>query len=71
MELVKDLPEIFDEFGEARRNNFLTVKEYKDKGIPVVGSYCTYFPQEIAMAAGAAPISLCSKIGRASCRERV
>ena len=60
MELVKDLPEIFDEFGEARRNNFLTVKEYKDKGIPVVGSYCTYFPQEIAMAAGAAPISLCS-----------
>lgn len=60
MEVIKDLPEIFNEFGEARRNSFLTVKEFKDKGIPVVGSYCTYFPQELAMAAGAAAVSLCS-----------
>jgi len=36
------------------------VKEWKDQGKPIVGSYCTYFPKEIAMAAGAASVSLCS-----------
>ncbi|MDR1018363.1 MAG: 2-hydroxyacyl-CoA dehydratase, partial [Lachnospiraceae bacterium] len=60
MELVKDLPEVFDEFSEQRQKSFLTVKELKDKGVPVVGAYCTYFPQEIAMAMGAATIGLCS-----------
>ena len=28
--------------------------------MPVIGSYCTYFPQEIALAMGAASVSLCS-----------
>lgn len=60
MEIIKDLPEVFEEFAEQRKNSFLAVKEYKDKGIPVVGSYCTYFPQEVAMAMGAATVSLCS-----------
>ncbi len=60
MEIIKDLPEVFEEFAEQRKNSFLAVKELKDKGIPVVGSYCTYFPQEIAMAMGAATVSLCS-----------
>ena len=32
MEIVKELPEVFEDFGEARRNSFLTVKEYKEKG---------------------------------------
>lgn len=49
MELVKELPEIFEEFAEQRQRSFLVMKEVKDKGIPVVGAYCTYFPQEIAM----------------------
>ena len=35
-------------------------KELKEKGVPVVGSYCTYFPKEIAMAMGAGCVSLCS-----------
>ena len=52
MELIKDLPSVFDGFAEQRKNSFLTVREYKEKGIPIVGSYCTYFPKEIAMAAG-------------------
>lgn len=60
MEIIKDLPEVFEEFAEQRKNSFLAVKELKDKGVPVVGSYCTYFPQEIAMAMGAATVSLCS-----------
>ncbi|HAT82139.1 double-cubane-cluster-containing anaerobic reductase [uncultured Eubacterium sp.] len=60
MEIVKELPEIFEGFSDQRRKSFLAVKEIKDRGIPVVGSYCTYFPKEIAVAAGAVPISLCS-----------
>lgn len=58
MEIIKDLPEVFEEFAEQRKNSFLAVKELKDKGVPIVGSYCTYFPQELAMAMGAASVSL-------------
>lgn len=60
MEIIKELPEIFEEFAEQRKNSFLKVKELKEKGIPVVGVYCTYFPQEIVMAMGAASVGLCS-----------
>lgn len=62
MEVIKELPEVFEEFAEQRKNSFLAVKQLKDQGIPVVGSYCTYFPQEIAMAMGAATVSLCSTL---------
>ena len=58
MKLVQDLPEIFEEFGEKKREAFLEIKEYKDKGIPVIGMYCAYFPTELAMAAGAIPVGL-------------
>ena len=50
MEIEKELPEIFEEFGEQRQKSFLMVKQLKDQGIPVIGAYCTYFPQELAMA---------------------
>ena len=60
MELIKDLPEVFEKFAEQRQKSFLAVKELKEKGVPVVGSYCTYFPKEIAMAMGAGCVSLCS-----------
>ena len=32
MELVKELPEIFEEFAEQRQRSFLVMKEVKDKG---------------------------------------
>lgn len=60
MKLIQDLPEIFEEFGEKKREAFLEIKEYKDKGIPVIGMYCAYFPTELAMAVGAIPVGLCS-----------
>lgn len=60
MEIIKDLPEVFEEFAEQRQKLFLAVKQLKDKGIPVIGSYCTYFPKEITMAMGTATVSLCS-----------
>ncbi|WP_077368308.1 double-cubane-cluster-containing anaerobic reductase [Anaerosalibacter sp. Marseille-P3206] len=56
---MNDLPKIFDEFSEARRNSFIKVKEYKDAGENIVGTFCTFTPMEIIYAAGAHPISLC------------
>lgn len=60
MKLIKDLPEVFEEFASQRKESFIIIKELKDQGIPVVGSYCTYFPKEIPIALGAATVSLCS-----------
>lgn len=59
-DIVKDLPEVFEEFADQRKNAFLEVKELKDKGIPLVGAYCTYFPEEVAWAAGASTVGLCA-----------
>lgn len=53
------LPEKFAEFAGQRKASFLKVKEIKEQGIPVIGSYCTYFPKEIAMAMGAVTVGLC------------
>ena len=50
MEIIKDLPEVFESFAEQRRNSFLAVKQIKDAGKPVIGSYCTYFPPFIRQA---------------------
>ena len=60
MELKKDLPEIFEDFAEGRRNAFLNVKKIKDQNKPVIGIFCTYFPQELAVAMNAAVVSLCA-----------
>ena len=46
MSLVTDLPAIFDQFSEARQKGFLTVIDLKERGIPLVGTYCTFMPQE-------------------------
>lgn len=60
VELKKDLPAIFEEFADKRRNSFLTVKQFKDAGTPIVGVFCTYLPREIPNAMGAAVVGLCS-----------
>lgn len=60
MELKKDLPDIFEDFAEARRMGFVKAKEVKDQDVPLIGVFCTYFPQEIAMAMGAATVGLCA-----------
>ncbi|MDR0620380.1 MAG: 2-hydroxyacyl-CoA dehydratase family protein [Deltaproteobacteria bacterium] len=58
--LPNKLPEIFESFGEARRDGFLAMKAIKDKGIGVVGTFCTYTPYEVFTAAGLVPVGLCS-----------
>lgn len=60
MEIKKNLPEIFEEFAEGRQNAFLNVKKIKDQNKPVIGIFCTFFPQELAIAMGAAVVSLCA-----------
>ena len=60
MELKKDLPEVFSEFSEMHQKSFMAAYELKQKNIPFVGTFCTYFPQEIAMAMGACVVGLCS-----------
>ncbi|WP_028828735.1 double-cubane-cluster-containing anaerobic reductase [Proteocatella sphenisci] len=60
MDLRKELPQIFDEFAEARRNGFIAAKNLKEKNVPMVGTFCTYMPQELPLAFGAAVVSLCA-----------
>lgn len=60
IDIKKELPEIFNDFAESRQNAFLKVKEIKEQDIPVIGVFCTFFPQELALAIGATAVSLCS-----------
>ena len=60
MEIRKDLPEIFEDFSEARRNGFISAKQFKDQNKPMIGTFCTYMPQELPLAMGAAVVSLCA-----------
>ncbi len=60
MSLITELPAIFDSFSDARRQGFLAVMALKERQIPLVGTYCTFMPQEVAIAAGAVVVSLCS-----------
>ncbi len=56
---MNDLPGIFTDFSEARQQGFLKVKELKEQGRKVVGTFCAFTPWEIIAAAGAVPVSLC------------
>lgn len=56
---MRDLPEQFQSFSEARQNGFLKVKQIKENGGRVAGIFCTYTPLEILDAAGIIPVSLC------------
>lgn len=58
---MNDLPKIFDDFSESRKKGFITIKNLKDEGKKVVGTFCTYTPWEIIAASGAIPVSLCAK----------
>lgn len=58
--MFNKLPDIFESFNDARKKGFLTMKEEKDKGRKVVGTFCTYTPRELIYAADAISVSLCS-----------
>ncbi|MDD3889973.1 MAG: double-cubane-cluster-containing anaerobic reductase, partial [Syntrophomonadaceae bacterium] len=48
-----------ESFSDIREKNILVIKEAKEKGVPVVGIYCTYCPRELVLAAGGIPVGLC------------
>ena len=54
-----DLPKMFDEFVDARKNGFLAAKEFKENGGKLAGCLCSYTPQEVLDAGGIAVVSLC------------
>jgi benzoyl-CoA reductase/2-hydroxyglutaryl-CoA dehydratase subunit BcrC/BadD/HgdB len=54
------LPEICESFSEARRHGFITVKSLKEQGYGVAGSFCSYVPVELFIAAGIVPVGLYS-----------
>lgn len=49
----------FDRITTAFEKNALAIQEAKDNGKHVVGQFCLYSPSEVAVAAGAIPVSLC------------
>jgi benzoyl-CoA reductase/2-hydroxyglutaryl-CoA dehydratase subunit BcrC/BadD/HgdB len=49
----------FAEIATLRERNVLALKEAKESGRKVVGTYCLYSPAELIVAAGAIPVSLC------------
>ncbi len=51
--------ELVEKFLNIRGENVIRLKEMKEQGGKVVGYYCTFFPQELALAAGAVPVGLC------------
>ena len=48
-----------ERFKNITDRNVLALQEAKQAGKKVVGQYCIYSPLEIALAAGAVPVSLC------------
>lgn len=46
--------------GEARKEGFIRMKELKDAGMKVIGTYCSYTPVELIEAAGAIQATLCA-----------
>jgi benzoyl-CoA reductase/2-hydroxyglutaryl-CoA dehydratase subunit BcrC/BadD/HgdB len=49
----------FAEIATLRERNIIALKEAKERGNNVVGTYCLYSPAELALAAGAIPVMLC------------
>ncbi|HEY8363881.1 MAG TPA: double-cubane-cluster-containing anaerobic reductase [Tissierellaceae bacterium] len=55
-------PKVMEEIEALRGVNSAKVKEAHEAGKKVVGMYCVFSPSEIALAAGAIPVSLCGTV---------
>lgn len=54
------LPENFETYMDARKAGFIRMQEAKEKGARIVGTFCSFVPQELIIAAGASAVSLCA-----------
>lgn len=50
------LPENFETYDEKRKSGFIALMEEKEKGKKIVGTFCSYTPVELVLAAGAVNI---------------
>lgn len=41
------LPENFESYNQARKNGFLKMKELKEAGQRIVGTFCSFVPTEL------------------------
>ena len=57
--LKLSLPENFETYSDARKDGFLRMYGLKEQGVKVVGTFCSYTPNELVLAAGAVPVGLC------------
>lgn len=46
--------------GEARKTGFIKMKELKESGKRIIGTYCSYTPVELIEASGAMQVTLCA-----------
>ena len=54
-----NLPEDFETFPEARKKAFLKLKDLKESGGRIIGTFCTYTPSELVTASDAVAVGLC------------
>lgn len=57
---MHDIGPIFEMMREEVAMGPVHIKEIHEKGIPIIGTYCTFTPWELINAAGGIPVSLCS-----------
>ncbi len=69
MSLITDLPAILTSSQKLARRAFSPSVDLKEQNVPLVGTYCTFMPQEIAMAAGAV-VSRCAQPPMKPSRKR-
>ena len=55
-----NLPADFESYPQARKSGFMKMKELKDQGAKIVGTFCSFVPLELIYAAGALPVGLCA-----------
>ncbi|WP_130863885.1 double-cubane-cluster-containing anaerobic reductase [Bacilliculturomica massiliensis] len=53
------LPANFEDYTDAKKNGFLRVMKLKEEGKKVVGTFCSYTPSELVMAADGVCVGLC------------
>ncbi len=60
MELKKSYLKFSKNFLKQEEMDLIAAKAFKEQNKPMVGTFCTFMPQELPLAMGAATVSLCA-----------
>lgn len=58
---MRTIEQILEEMRSHAKDGPVLIKEISEKGVPIVGTYCTFVPWELIHAAGAVSATLCAK----------